>query len=50
MTKLVLGFLKIQCIRIITLIMLQNFRKRKIDIAHYHMSNSIWVCILPQTH
>ena len=32
---------------IIPLIKLQNFRKRKIHIAHHRTSNNIYACILP---
>ena len=48
MKTLVLSFLKILCIRIIPLIKLQNFRKRKIDIAHHRTADSICTCILPR--
>ena len=47
MKTLVWDFLKILCIRMIPLIKLQNFRKRKMDMVHHHMPNSICMCILP---
>ena len=47
MKTLALGFLKILRIRIISLMKLYSFRKRKIDIAHHHRPNSISACILP---
>ena len=50
MKTLVLGFLKILGICIIPLIKLENFRKRKTDITHHPMPNSICACILPHVH
>ena len=47
MKTLVLGFLKIQCICIIHLIKLKDFRRMKIDIAHHRTPNNICTCILP---
>ena len=47
---LVLGFLKILCICIITLIKLYSFGKRKIGITHHCTPNSTCTCILPHVH